>query len=34
MKVLPLRLAGSLSLDGAHLHMSVADAQGAVWAGM
>ena len=28
-----LTLGGSLSLDGAHLHMSVADAQGAVWGG-
>jgi hypothetical protein len=28
-----LTLAGSLSPDGAHLHMSVSDAQGRVWGG-
>jgi uncharacterized protein len=28
-----LTLAGSLSPDGAHLHISVADAQGRVWGG-
>jgi predicted DNA-binding protein with PD1-like motif len=28
-----LTLAGSLSLNGAHLHMSVADADGRVWGG-
>lgn len=28
-----LTLAGSVSADGAHLHMSVADAQGRVWGG-
>ncbi|MET0856356.1 MAG: PPC domain-containing DNA-binding protein, partial [Telluria sp.] len=28
-----LTLAGSLALDGAHLHMSIADAQGRVFGG-
>jgi len=28
-----LTLAGSLSPDGAHLHMAVSDAQGRVWGG-
>ncbi|RZU02748.1 PPC domain-containing DNA-binding protein [Rivibacter subsaxonicus] len=28
-----LTLAGSVSADGSHLHMSVADAQGRVWGG-